>query len=211
LLLQPLIPSKKTPSPPPNIYSPKPPTSSSCYSSCTPTPPLSMPHALRFSLFPLQRSPSVSLQPLKSPSLSSSFPPTHTMRSQSISSAARCTGALSTYGPPYHATLPARFSSEAQPPNFSTTTYLQTSPLTTAMFEMGTRPESLQDLTSPMGAAIKNYFNSAESDDHLRPSALPPSSLQQQPNQHVLSPKKSTRVLSSLPTSCKASIGHRPL
>jgi hypothetical protein len=188
LLLQSFTPSRKAPSPPSRIHSPKPPASTSCYSR-VPTPPVSTPHAQRFSLFPTQRSPSVSPQPRQSPS--PSVLPIRAMRFGT----SRYPATLSPHSPPSHTRFPVRSSSRTQPPKFSTTTHLQTPPLPTA--KKGVRPGSVQDLTSPMGAAVRSWFSTSESDDSPQSPALPLPSLQQSRNQQALSPVNSVRIANS--------------
>jgi hypothetical protein len=195
LLLQSFTPTRKAPSPPPKIHSPKPPSSSACYSSRALTPPVSTPHAHRFSLFPAQRSPSISPQPRQGPS--PSVPPIRVMRSPTVSGTSRYPATLSPRSPPNHPRFPVRSSSRAQPPKFSTTTYLQTPPLPTAMSGSGTRPGSVQDLTSAMGAAINSWFSTSDSEDSPQSPALPQPSLQQSRNQQALSPVNSVRIFNS--------------
>lgn len=170
LLLQSFIPSRKAPSPPSRIHSPMPTSSSSCYSSRTPTPALTTPYAQRFSLFPPDCSSSISPQSQQSPCLASIIPPIRVIRSQTVSRVTELPGLSNLKSPPSPATLPVRSSSRALPPKFSTTTHLQTPPLITAHEVRGFRPGSIQDLTSPMGAAINGWFSSAKT---KYPSPLP--------------------------------------
>ncbi|KAF1829860.1 hypothetical protein BDW02DRAFT_127647 [Decorospora gaudefroyi] len=204
LLMQSFVPSRKAPSPPAKIHSPNPPASSvytnSVYSTRAPTPPASAPLTQRFSLFPPQRSPSVSPQPGQSPSTSTAIPPIRAMRSQPVSSTAKHPGAPSPRSPPSHTRFPIRSSSRAKPPKFSTTTHLQTPPLLSTLGGHSPRPGSIQDLTSPMGAALNNYFDSAEPAAPPRsPTAPPPSSLQQQRNHHIVTPTNTSRTPTSPP------------
>jgi hypothetical protein len=161
LLAKSYIPSRKAPTPPPKIYSPLPPTAP----SRIPTPP----HAQRFTLFPAQPSPSRSAQPKQAGSVKSSVPPTGALTQNTLSSLLPHPEILSS---PFHATNPVRADSRAQPPKFSTTRYLQTPPLVTIHTRPIARPGSIQDLTSPMGAAINSYFSSADVPLSLAPEGL---------------------------------------
>jgi hypothetical protein len=194
LLLQSFTPSRKAPSPPPKIHSPKPPESSSCYSRLAPTPLTSAPPAQRFSLFPTQRSPSVSPQPRQASSPSPSVPPIRAMRSRTLSGTSSYPVTLGPRSPPSHPRFPVRSSSRAQPPKFSTSIHLQTPPLPTAMSGSGGRPGSVQDPTSPMGAAINSWFSSSESDGSPQSPALPQPSLQRSRNQPAVSPVNPARI-----------------
>jgi hypothetical protein len=119
------------------------------------------------------------------------------MRSQTISGTSRYPVGLSPQSPPNHVRFPVRSSSRAQHPKFSTITYLQTPPLPTAMSGTGVRPGSVQDLTSPMGAAMNSWFSTSESDDSPQSPAFPLPSLQQSRNHQALSPVNSIRVPNS--------------
>jgi len=199
LLPQSFIPSRKAPSPPTKIYSPRPTSSSSCYSSRTPTPALTTPYAERFSLFPAQSSSSVSPQPQYSPSR---VPPIRAMRSQTISTSVRSPDPSVTKSPSGPGTLITRSSSRAQPRKFSTTTHLQTPPLMTTYEGTGIRPGSIQDLTSPMGAAINGWFSSAKTDypSPSSPMEAPPN-WQPKTDQYELSPMRSVAHPRSPPPS----------
>jgi hypothetical protein len=171
LLPQSFIPSRKAPSPPSRIHSPMPTVSSSCYSSRTPTPALITPYTQRFSLFP-PHSASISPQPQQSSYVASAVPPIQAMRSKTVSRVTERPELLIPKSPPGHGALPVRSSSFAQTPKFSTTTHLQTPPLMTAHEGRGIRPGSIQDLTSPMGAAINGWFSSAKT-KHPSPLSSP--------------------------------------
>lgn len=162
LLLQSFIPSRKAPSPPSRIHSPMPTSPSSCYSSRTPTPALTTPYTQRLSLFPPDGPSSNSSQPQKSPYLTSIIPPIRSMQSQTVPRITESPELSFPKSPTGPGSLLVRSSSRAQPPKFSITTHLQTPPLITAHDGRGFRPGSIQDLTSPMGAAINGWFSSAK-------------------------------------------------
>jgi hypothetical protein len=203
LLSSSFIPSRKAPSPPSRIYSPMPTSSSSCYSSRTPTPALTTPHAQQFSLYPPQCSSSISPLPQKSPSLSSTVPPTQVVRSQTVSRTTGSSDPSVLKSPSSERSLLVRSSSRAQPRKFSAMTHLQTPPLMTAHEGREMRPRSIQDLTSPMGAAINGWFSSAEAEHHSpTPSPIDPSpDWQPKIEQYELSPMRSIDTPKSPPPS----------
>lgn len=202
LLSQSFIPSRKAPSPPTKIYSPRPSSSSSCYSSRTPTPALITPYAERFSLFPSQSSSSVLPQPQYSPSLASRVPPIRAMRSQTIYTAIKSPDPSVLKSPSAAGVLMARSTSRTQLRKFSTTTHLQTPPLITTHEGSGIRPDSIQDLTSPMGAAINGWFSSARTNypSPSSPMGAPPN-WQPKGDEYELSQMRSVANARSPPPS----------
>jgi hypothetical protein len=201
LLSNSFIPSRKAPSPPTKIYSARTTSPSSCYSSRTATPALTTPYADRFSLFPPQCSSSP--QPQQSPSLASSIPPIRAMRSQTVSTTKGSPFLPSLKSPASPGSLLIRSSSHVRPRKFSTTTHLQTPPLITTHEGGGFRPGSIQDLTSPMGAAINGWFSSSEK-KYPSPSPSPisaPLNWQPEENTYELSQMRSIDVPRSPPPS----------
>lgn len=193
LLSQSFIPTRKAPTPPPKTHSPYPPTASSNYSSDVPTP-TDTPRTQRFSLFPSQRSKSRSPQPPQGSFPSPSIPPIRAMRSQTMSGTTRHPTVLR----PYH---PSDRTGSPSAPKFSTAPQPRSPPPTaTTKSNHLQRPQSVQDLTSPMGNAINNYFNSDAPNPPPVPH-LPPPSSQRQRNQQVLLPSNSSRGTTSPPPS----------
>lgn len=194
LLSQSFVPTRKAPKPPLKTHSPIRPTSSSKYSSGAPTP-LSTPRTQRFSLFPSQRSNSQSPQLSQRAFPSPGIPPIRGLRSKTVSSTSKHPINLKPYDSSDSAGNQPRPSSSAQAPKFSTAPQPRSPPpTTTTRNKLQKRPASVQDLTSPMGAAINNYFKSAVPSDPPPPPAPPLSSLQRQRNQQILSPTNSSRV-----------------
>ncbi|KAF1850267.1 uncharacterized protein K460DRAFT_350343 [Cucurbitaria berberidis CBS 394.84] len=199
LLSPAFIPTRKAPMPPPKTQSPNPSTASSNYSSDEPTPS-STPRTQQFSLFPSQQSNSRSPQSQHGVFASPTIPPIRALRSQTRSSTVQ----HPIYLRPYNSVNRTLYQSRnAQAPKFSTAAPLQQSPspATTTRNRLQNRPDSAQDLTSPMGAAINNYFKSDVPNHPLPPPVTPPSSLQQQRNQHILSPSNSSRMPKSPPNN----------
>lgn len=197
LLSQSFVPTRKAPTPPPKSHSPNPQTYSSNYASGAPSTS-GTPRTQRFSLFPSQRTSSRSPQPRQDEFASAAILPIRALRSQTNSSAIRHPSVLKTYNPLDNAAYRSRSSSNVQGPKFSTAPQPLSPPsTTTTRNKLQKRPASVQDLTSPMGAAIDNYFNSAVPSDPPPPPAPPLSSLQRQRNQQVLLPSNSSRVPSS--------------
>ncbi|CAO2647581.1 Nn.00g085030.m01.CDS01 [Neocucurbitaria sp. VM-36] len=194
LLSQSFVPTRKAPTPPPKTHSVYPPTVSSNYSSGAPTPS-STPRTQRFSLFPSQRSssrsPQLSQRALTSPGIAS----IRELRSNAVSSTIGYSNSLRPYNRADGGANRSRASSNTQAPKFSTAPQPQSAPpTTTARNKLQKRPASVQDLTSPMGAAINNYFNSAVLSNPPPPLTPPVSSLQRHRNQQILSPSNSSRV-----------------
>ena len=174
-LISSFIPSRKAPTPPIKAYSPRPPTPSSCYSSRSPTPVSAAPDRQRLSLFPSQRSQAVSP---RNQHPTSRLPKVEPIREMYAAAAHRNFGPVARSGAdkfPAREKLSMRSPRRAQPPKFSTTAQLQI-PLLSTLDENKTRPESVQDLTSPMGAAINNWFSSEDARRSPASPSSPPSS-----------------------------------
>jgi len=157
LLLQSFIPSRKAPSPPHKIHSPRPATTSSCYSSRVPTPVSGIPRAERYSLFPPVHPPHVSPRPNRTTISPSRVPPISSIQSKIVSGVANLPGWSNKYSP----------SISHIPPKFSTTKHLNVRPLIVPSEEEKSRPGSFQDLTSPMGAAINSWFSTKHTEQTM--------------------------------------------
>ncbi|RAR05456.1 hypothetical protein DDE82_003923 [Stemphylium lycopersici] len=176
-LLSSFIPSRKAPTPPVKAYSPRPPTPSSCYSSRSPTPVSPAPDRQRLSLFPSQRLRVVSPRVQYTTSQSPNSKPIRKMRTAVDYSNAMSVAQPGPGGLPARGKFSTRSPRRAQPPKFSIATQLQI-PQLSKLDENKTRPRSAQDLTSPMGAAINNWFSS-ENTQPLPASPSSPSSSSQ--------------------------------
>ncbi|KAA8613761.1 Dimer-Tnp-hAT multi-domain protein [Pyrenophora tritici-repentis] len=178
MLLQSFIPARKAPCPPKKVQSPGSATPSSCYSSWAPTPVPVLPRAERFSLFPPQYQHYGSQQPHRTP-VTSPVPPFRPVRSQTVS------GVASKPNPSVNDARPAPSPDHARPPKFATTRHLYAPPLKMPSEKEIVRPGSIQDLTSPMGAAINSWFKSARG-TASQPVAIDSQLYQSQPS--ALSP-----------------------
>ena len=180
LLLQSFIPSRKAPSPPYKVYSLRPATPSSYYSSRAPTPVPVLPRAERFSLFPTERRSHISPQPNGTPIFSSQVPPIPGIRSRIVSDVADLPGWSNKYSP----------SNSHAPPKFSTTRHLNVRPLMVPSEEKKLRPNSIQDLTSPMGAAINSWFSRTDTEQTMPSPIYMPSVRHNTISGHMRSPTR---------------------
>jgi hypothetical protein len=193
---------RNVPTPPPKTHSPQPPTISSFYSGRgqSPVSPVQQP---RFTLFPQQATPErryspdlrqVGFMPATGPSLRS-------LQSSRTSNDAR------------YETSHQRFTSRERSrnrnricqnneaaPKFSTAPHPNAAPSTATSPILGRKHFSIQELNSPMGAAINDYFRCAVPE--VEPSApTPPRSARHQRNHQVLSPVNTLRTQKPLPKS----------
>lgn len=170
-----LVPNQNQPTPPPKTHSPRPPTASSCYSSRSLSPPSSARPARLLSLFP----PST----LSGDALAAISPTGRHPTSQD-------------FYKPAIITQPSRLSPAYHP----------SSPQSTIISPISKRRHySVQELVSPMGAAINNYFSSAAPKAEPPPIALSPvvtpGSALSQRNAQILSPTNNMRTQKPLPRS----------
>ncbi|KAH7397389.1 hypothetical protein BKA66DRAFT_408537 [Pyrenochaeta sp. MPI-SDFR-AT-0127] len=198
LLSQSFIPTRVAPTPPPKTHNPNLPTASSKYSNGD-SIPLDTPRMQRFSLFPSPRSNSHS--PQQAPFTSPSIPPIRALRSQTVSGTTRYPTILRPYSPINNVLHRPQATRDAQAPKFSTAPLPRSPPLTTTASKLQGRPSSVQELTSPMGAAINTYFSTSVPRNPPPPPTRPASIVQRQRNQQVLSPSNSLRSPESRPTS----------
>ncbi|KAI1536625.1 Atrophin-1 multi-domain protein [Pyrenophora tritici-repentis] len=183
MLLQSFIPARKAPCPPKKVQSPGSATPSSCYSSWAPTPVPVLPRAERFSLFPPQYQHYGSQQPHRTP-VTSPVPPFRPVRSQTVS------GVASKPNPSVNDARPAPSPDHARPPKFATTRHLYAPPLKMPSEKEIVRPGSIQDLTSPMGAAINSWFSNTEV-EHIPASPMcPPLAVHNKTPGHMRSPAR---------------------
>jgi hypothetical protein len=171
-----------------DIVSPQTASSSALSSTCTPL---------------LTMHPSVSLRNIPAPP-----PKTHSPEASTASSFYSSHGQspVSPVQQPRFTLFPQQVTSERRyspTPKFSTAPYLSAAPNTATSPTSGRKHTSMQELNSPMGAAINNYFRSAVPD--IVPSApMPitaPQSARQQRNHQVLSPANTLRTQKPLPRS----------
>jgi len=188
-------PSRKALTPPVKAHSPNP-TSSSNYSSRQ-SSPISPIRPARFSLFPHQSTPGSRYSPeLRHGGLTPvSIPPIRALRPQISAGIARhptvsgsCTSTDNSRR--------MRSASAAQPPKFSTAPQPTSPPSTTTSPASKQKHVSAQDLTSPMGAAIDHYFDSAWPE--VAPTPPAPAAALMSPHQRrnlqVLSPSNTLRI-----------------
>jgi hypothetical protein len=181
-----LASAQNQPTPPPKMHSPRPPTASSCYSSGGLSPPSSARPARLLSLFPQSmmsddRHPANSFHPGLALVGTS---PTRRLLTDQDRYKPSITTQPSKLSPAYHSSSP---QSTTTSPNSKRRHY------------------SIQELVSPMGAAINNYFSSAVPKAEpppvaLSPVATPGSALSKR-NAHVLSPTNNMRTQKPLPRS----------
>ncbi|KAH7074235.1 hypothetical protein FB567DRAFT_553707 [Paraphoma chrysanthemicola] len=199
--LLPLLPrrrSGKLPTPPPKTHSPRPPTTSSCYSSNN-VSPTSPPPTARLHLFP----PSASAERKHSPKA----------QQQGFQTARTPPIYPSTSERGIHPHGQRMQSLRLAPlPKFSTAPHPLVPPSTTIP-NSRERHVSVQELTSPMGAAINHYFNTAEPEMSPPPPELEvaPLSGKQQRNRQVLSPSNTLRAPIPPPTSPLPALPHEVL
>ncbi|KAH7069762.1 hypothetical protein BKA63DRAFT_88512 [Paraphoma chrysanthemicola] len=214
--LLPLLPKRrsgKLPTPPPKTHSPRPPTASSCYSShdASPTSP---PPTARLYLFPpsapgeRKHSPKARQQGFQT----ARTPPNRALQSEALQYTTR-------HSPTYSHTSERGIYAYgqrmlsvkvAQPPKFSTAPHPLSPPSTTTSTSRE-RHVSVQDLTSPMGAAINHYFDTAEREMPPPPPELVVAPLKQQHNKQVLSPSNTLRAPIPPPTSPLPALPHEVL
>jgi hypothetical protein len=195
---------KKAPTPPPKSHSPRPPTASSCYSSCDPSP-ISPARPTRLSLFPPQMPSECRYSPETRPDgfTPVALPPITAPRLQAINSKMPHVAVRSHNVDKLDASQQMRSASARRPPKFSTAPH----PASPPSFRMSPtskgRHASVQDLTSPMGTAINHYFKSEASDTSPPPPQAidAPSSAKRQRNQQVLSSSNMLHAAMPPPTS----------
>ncbi|KAH3913856.1 hypothetical protein HBI56_056970 [Parastagonospora nodorum] len=181
-----LVSAQNQPTPPPKTHSPRPLTASSCYSSRSLSPPSSARPARLLSLFP-QSTMSEARH------LANSFHPDIAL--VGTSPTRRPLTDQDRHKP----------SITTQPSKLSPAYHASSSQSTTTSPTSKRRHYSIQELVSPMGAAINNYFSSAVPKAEpppvaLSPVATPGSALSQR-NAHVLSPTNNMRTQKPLPRS----------
>lgn len=159
----------------------------------------------RFSLFPPQRAKSRSPQPSQRSFPSPTLVAVRNGRSQTISSTPRQSVYSRSPETSVSAQYYSRSSSTAPLANSSTAPQSRSPPPTSIQTNTQLRPASVQDLTSPMGAAINNWFTSDTPRTTPQPRAKNPLSAEQQRNQQVLSSSNSTRSPAApLPTASRS-------
>lgn len=200
LLSQSFIPTRIAPTPPPKTHSPNPSAIRSNYSNDDPTPSNTT-QMQRFSLFPSQRSNSRSPQPQQGAFVAPSIQPIRALRSQTVSGTMRPPTGSRANSQPHSISQRVRGSSNAQPPKFSTALQPRSPPLTITAMKLHKRPASVQELTSPMGAAINNYFSTSVAGVPPPPPTHLLHNVQRQRNQHITSPSNSLRSPESPPPS----------
>lgn len=151
-LLTPFVATRKAPSPPNKAYTPGS-APAEFHTASAPATHQDIPRMGPFSLFPLQqtscRSPQHRQTRINSPSVAS----TRRRKRSPMLSSRPSSPPLATSHPPRSCTVEQLKSSkipQPQPP--PTTTFAPPR-------EQQTRPESVQDLNSPMGAALNNFFS----------------------------------------------------
>lgn len=181
-----LVPNQNQPTPPPKTHSPRPPTASSCYSSRSLSPPSSARPARLLSLFPQS-------------TLSNDLHPPNSFHTHLALVAISPTGRQPTgqdFYKPAIITQPSKLSPAYHPSSPQSTTI---SPISKR------RHYSVQELVSPMGAAINDYFSSAAPKAEPPPVALgpvvTPGSALSQRNAQILSPSNNMRTQKPLPRS----------
>jgi hypothetical protein len=207
------IPSRKAPTPPLKTYSSYPSAASSRHFSRTPSPN-SVRKPPRFSLFPQHSSPNNHLSPdLENNSFTPiSIPQIQAMQSEMSNGITRHPSILL----PTYINQRHKLSQRAmQKPKFSTAPHPTSPPSTTTIPTNKHRHQSVQDLNSPMGAAINHYFDSAILEATTPVSIRPPEpSLTSVPmptavqfgahrqfNKQVMSPGNTLKVQKKSPTS----------
>lgn len=182
LSMQSFLATRKAPTPPSKTHSPNPPTASSHYSSHSPSP-ASPERPPRFTLYPPQSTPNSRWSPeLRHSGFTPvAIPPIRQLRPSA----------------PYN----SGENQGAQPPKFSTAPHPTSPPSTTTSPTARPQHLSVQELNSPMGAAINNYFSSAEVEIEAPAAAslAPPLSPQCLRNHQVLSPANALRTPQPIP------------
>jgi hypothetical protein len=219
-----LVPSKKAPTPPLRAHSPYPPTASSRYSSRSPSP-VSAGITPRFSLFPQQPSSNDHYSPdLRNSGFTPiAVPPIRALRPQISSAVSRHPSILLPMYTEQKRMHPQRTMLQ---PKFSTAPYPTSPPSTITSPPSTNRHLSVQDLNSPMGAAINHYFDSATLEDTTSapkslqkpspmptpaPAAVPYSPHRRQRNLQVLSPTNTLRFQRDSPTSPPSSVSRQDI
>lgn len=184
LSMQSFLATRKAPTPPSKAHSPNPPTASSHYSSRSPSP-VSPERAPRFTLYPPQSAPNTRWSPeLRHSGFTPvAIPPIRQLRPSAPYGTGR--------------------NQAAPPPKFSTAPHPTSPPLTTTSPTARPQHLSVQELNSPMGAALNNYFSSAKDEGQAPVSASlePPLSPQCVRNHQILSPANALRTQKPLPRS----------
>lgn len=196
--------SLSVPTPPPKAYNPKPPTASSSHLSHSPVPvsPVQQP---RFTLFPQlvtsEQRHSLDLQSRCMPVVGS---PNRPLQSSGVGNISRYPIPHSAYGSKERSR--SRYimrQTDDQAPKFSTAPHPNSPPDTATSPVSKRRHFSIQELNSPMGAAINHYFQEAV--PGVEPTSprligAPRSTLNQR-NRQVLSPANTLRTQKALPLS----------
>jgi hypothetical protein len=192
------VSTRKAPTPPSKIHSPNPQTASSSYSSHNPSPATPR-RSQRFSLFPQQQTPHSRWSPeLRHSGFTPvAIPPIRNLRPSPSSGMMRQPSSYGSYVPLDQS------MTHMMPPKFSTAPHPVSPPSTITSPTSKGRHFSVQELNSPMGAAINNYFRSADT-EHI-PSALvlggASSNAHRQRNHQVLSPSNALLTQKALPRS----------
>jgi hypothetical protein len=193
---------RKAPTPPKRTHSPNPPTASSQYSSNSPSP-VTLGRPPQFSLFPQYARPNPYLSPemRQNGFAPISVPPIRSLRSSISNRVSRHPSNKR----PYDSTSGRHYMpalSVEPPPKFSTAP-IPTSPPPTTTSPTLAKPRhiSVQELNSPMGAAINNYFRSAvpEHEPAALMSATAPRSAPRERNYQILSPSNALITQKRLP------------
>jgi hypothetical protein len=196
IMMNTFVSPRKAPTPPTRTHSPNPPTASSQYSSNN-SSPMSPGRAPRFSLFPQHHSPT----PHPSPGIGHSgfapisVPPIRSLRPTASGRVSRNSipqrpydsSSGRTHVPPPSARQPPKFSTGPDPTSPPSTTTSATS--------NRRRHVSVQELNSPMGAAINNYFRSAVPEHEPAASTI----AHRERNHQILSPANALRTQTILP------------
>ncbi|KAF2848706.1 hypothetical protein T440DRAFT_470050 [Plenodomus tracheiphilus IPT5] len=153
-LLTPFITTRRAPSPPPKTYTPDP-TSAGFQSTSNSITQQDTPRSGHFSLFPLPRVSSRSPQPRHTPVNSPPIAPVPSMRTRKPSN--------SLSSPPITTPKATPQPDIVQPVKFSTTPKPRSPPptLLSTQTKPQIRPGSVDDLNSPMGAALNSFFGSS--------------------------------------------------
>lgn len=187
LLLHSFVPSRKAPIPPPRKPCFSPPSPSSCYSSRSATPTLSTPHTQFSFLSPLEQSIVGTPQPERKTSILLGKRSSKVLRPTKEHSIPHFSAKLSPRIPPPSGAFSHKPSQNVQMPRSRINSHIKTAP-SSILTKGKSRPGSIQDLTSPMGAAIHSWFDSPNTQRLPQFSPLSPSSARDSFDQHMVSP-----------------------
>jgi hypothetical protein len=197
---------RKAPTPPMRTHSPNPPTASSQYSSNNPSP-VSPRRTPQFSLFPQYYTPNPHLSPdmRQSGFAPMSVQPIRSLRPSNSSRISRHSTTQRPYNPSSgRSYMPP--TSAGQPPKFSTAPDPTSPPsTTTSRTSAQGRHISVQELNSPMGAAINKYFHTSipehepDAPAPVTPApATAPITVPRERNKQILSPANALRTQTAL-------------